>query len=524
LSHTFTAQAFGYGSQSGQALTVTIENIGEEATGALTLTLSDTASFQISTTTISSIAANNDDTFTIEPKTGLDASQTAYTATVIVSGGNIGGQTDAELTLTVSFTVNKVDRTSGPGITVTGVSASMGIIYTLTASNPAESTYDVYYKAGNNTLPADTSDTSLISTNGWSKVSAGVSAGSGKTTGGAFPDENTYTLAAAARGNANYNDSVSTRAVVGYTSINLANSSPDGTGLGWTYSGNVYTVQNGAVVRVYGDNDGQKRLAVAESARAVITLDGVTIDGLDWGQTPLELKNQANLTLSLAGESSLSGGGHGAGIYVPQNRTLNIEGPGDLNAQSRGYAAGIGGNSDQNSPGMNENNSGTIIINGGSITANSGDMAPGIGGGVDGRANNVTINGGAVIAINNGNTNYNGPGIGGWQSASVIIRGDALVFARATGGWEDVNGLTQTGGVLVGKNRGVNVFHPAVITLYQNTTVPADFTFTIPVGKILNLNGYTLTNTGAVVNNGTINKQGGTISNQGGVTGGGTIN
>jgi hypothetical protein len=98
-SHTFPAATLGYGAQT--PLTVTVGNTGNQATGALNLTLSGTnsASFTLSpASSIGSIAVGNTGSFTVSPNTGLAAG--TYTATVTVSGGN-----DIRKSFSVSFTV-----------------------------------------------------------------------------------------------------------------------------------------------------------------------------------------------------------------------------------------------------------------------------------------------------------------------------------------------------------------------------------------------------------------------------------
>jgi uncharacterized membrane protein len=112
-THTFTVAAPGYGAQT--ALSVTVTNSGNQATSALTAALSGTnlGSFTLSTTTINSIAASGNDTFTVTPKTGL--TEGAYTATVTVSdGANITPQT-----FNVSFTVTSAP-TYGVTLSATG--------------------------------------------------------------------------------------------------------------------------------------------------------------------------------------------------------------------------------------------------------------------------------------------------------------------------------------------------------------------------------------------------------------------
>jgi len=101
-THTFTAATYGYAAQT--AHTVTVNNTGNQATGALTVALSgdNPTSFTLSTTSISSIAVSGNNIFTVQPNTGLAAG--TYTATVTVSGGN-----GITASFNVSFTVNKAN-------------------------------------------------------------------------------------------------------------------------------------------------------------------------------------------------------------------------------------------------------------------------------------------------------------------------------------------------------------------------------------------------------------------------------
>jgi hypothetical protein len=98
-THTFPAAIAGYGTQTAKS--VTIDNTGNQATGALTAALSgdDSGSFTLSTTAIPSIAVGETDTFTVAPNTGLAAG--TYTATVTVNGEN-----SITADFDVSFTVN----------------------------------------------------------------------------------------------------------------------------------------------------------------------------------------------------------------------------------------------------------------------------------------------------------------------------------------------------------------------------------------------------------------------------------
>jgi hypothetical protein len=94
---TFPAADPGYGAQTAKS--VTISNTGTHPTGNLTLALSSSSAFTLSTTAINSIGVNGSNSFTVTPKTGRAAG--TYSATVTVSGGNITSKN-----FSVSFTVN----------------------------------------------------------------------------------------------------------------------------------------------------------------------------------------------------------------------------------------------------------------------------------------------------------------------------------------------------------------------------------------------------------------------------------
>ena len=98
-TYLFPAANPGYGAQT--ALTVRVTNSGNQASGTLAVALSgqNAANFTLSRTSISSLAINGSNTFTVVPKTGLAAG--TYTATVTVSGGN-----GISACFEVSFTVN----------------------------------------------------------------------------------------------------------------------------------------------------------------------------------------------------------------------------------------------------------------------------------------------------------------------------------------------------------------------------------------------------------------------------------
>jgi hypothetical protein len=105
-TYDFSAAIYGYAA-APQAVTVTVTNAGNQATGALAVQLAGTnaASFTLSgSTSISDIPVSGNTTFTVAPNAGLAAG--TYTATVTVSGANVATQS-----FEVGFTVNRKEVT-----------------------------------------------------------------------------------------------------------------------------------------------------------------------------------------------------------------------------------------------------------------------------------------------------------------------------------------------------------------------------------------------------------------------------
>ena len=147
---------------------------------------------------------------------------------------------------------------------------------------------------------------------------------------------------------------------------------------------------------------------------ATITLKNATINGTndeayDWAG----ITCQGNATIVLADKSKNTVKGFYAwqpGIYVPSGKKLIIQGnTGTLDASSNGQACGIGGNNNQNS--------GSIEIQGGVITATGGDNDAGIGGGLKSDCGDIVISGGTVTATGG----YGAAGIGSGRSKDDVV-------------------------------------------------------------------------------------------------------
>ncbi|MDR1130182.1 MAG: T9SS type A sorting domain-containing protein, partial [Prevotellaceae bacterium] len=108
------------------AYSVAVNNVGNQPTGDLTLTLSGASKgdFTLSKTAIASLAANGSDNFTVVPKTGLSVG--IYAATVTVSGAN-----GISASFDLSFTVSRASQTAPAAPTLagkTGVSVTLNTI------------------------------------------------------------------------------------------------------------------------------------------------------------------------------------------------------------------------------------------------------------------------------------------------------------------------------------------------------------------------------------------------------------
>lgn len=175
-----------------------------------------------------------------------------------------------------------------------------------------------------------------------------------------------------------------------------------------------YTAQNGQTLT--GTLGSNVKISIANGATVI--LNNVNING-----TNNSIYNYAGITcegdatIILSGTNSVKGFySYYPGIYVPENKTVTIQGSGSLNASSNGSGAGIGGG--------NGFNCGNITITGGNITATGGNGRPGIGGGTV-ACGNITITGGTITATG-GNA---AAGIGGSNTGNC---GDITITSGVT--------------------------------------------------------------------------------------------
>ena len=140
------------------------------------------------------------------------------------------------------------------------------------------------------------------------------------------------------------------------------------------------------------------------------------------------IRCEGNATIILTGTNRVMTSAEGQpAIFVPEGKTLTIQGSGSVTATGGYYAAGIGGGE--------YGGCGTITISGGTVTATGGKYAAGIGGGEYGGCGTITISGGIVTAT--GGFLAAGIGSGAYSTCGDITIGSDVTSVSATMGYCD---------------------------------------------------------------------------------------
>lgn len=197
-----------------------------------------------------------------------------------------------------------------------------------------------------------------------------------------------------------------------------------------------YEAQDGDTLT--GTLAGQYKITVADGA--TVTLKDATITCLS-GSTKYDgIALLGDATILLEGENTVKGGyKYNAGIFVPEEKTLTIDGTGSLNVSSGGSVSAIGAKRSNQVTGIP---GGNIDINGGTINATGGNGGAGIGGCSFANCGTITINGGTVTAVGNDNA----PGIGSGN------RNSFCAGITITGGTVTATGNGGGAGIGCGKN------------------------------------------------------------------------
>ena len=163
----------------------------------------------------------------------------------------------------------------------------------------------------------------------------------------------------------------------------------------WKEPNETITLSSGAVRLLDGQTlsgQGGENTHVTIADGATVTLNGVTITSItndaDHSWAGITCEGDATIILAKNTTNAVTGGNNGPGIFVPEGKTLTIQGSGALAATGVGNAAGIGGSK--------QDNCGNIIIEGGNITATGGSESAGIGAGSLHSCGDITISGGTI--------------------------------------------------------------------------------------------------------------------------------
>ncbi len=233
-----------------------------------------------------------------------------------------------------------------------------------------------------------------------------------------------------------------------------------GSGAGWTYSGNRLSVDGTTPLTLSGYGS-YLSVSVPQAVSANLVFDNFTIDAKGTGYPAVSLEKDAHVTLTVKGENVLYGGNSCAGISVPTQTWFTVS------ADSTGSLAAYGGSTGDEQGGAGIGGSyrvsaGTMVFNGGEVTAVGGRLAAGIGGGAGyyqglivignrsadgGNGGHVTVNGGSVTAIAGRNIDdllracSPGAGIGGGYTGASS---DSKSNIAGASGTLIVNGGTVT--------------------------------------------------------------------------------
>ena len=173
-----------------------------------------------------------------------------------------------------------------------------------------------------------------------------------------------------------------------------------------------------------GEGGTNTHVTIADGA--TVTLSGVTLTSIEGNWAGITCEGDATIVLKDGTENAVKGGGTGEyparpGIYIPQNKTLTIQGSGSLEVTGNGSASGIGGRYNLDS----DYNCGNIVIEGGRITATGSKQGAGIGGYGEKSCGNITIKKGVTyLKATKGNNANNSIGSGkGGACGTVSVLG-----------------------------------------------------------------------------------------------------
>jgi len=205
--------------------------------------------------------------------------------------------------------------------------------------------------------------------------------------------------------------------------------------------------------KVTGTLSGDYKVTIADGAN--VKFDGVNITGSgDGNHAGITCAGDATIVLAHGTTNFVKGFNENyPGVYVPEGKTLTIEGSGSLDASSNGKAAGIGGGY-----GMN---CGNIRIVEGTVTATGGAGAAGIGGGENGSCGTITITDGVdIVTASKGADAPNSVGAGKNGTCGKVTIGDVEYWDGSAYKNDGEHYLTQS----------TLVYHPVVSGVSLSST------------------------------------------------------
>lgn len=245
-------------------------------------------------------------------------------------------------------------------------------------------------------------------------------------------------------------------------------------------------------------NSNDFRVKVGESGQRIQTT--LTIKDLkintegekEQGYSPLDFSDAGVTTLTLVGANQLTARSDNPAVYAPNVKSGNEnenenEKAIPLTIRGDGSLVATGG---KDWPGIGNDGSARISIEGGNITAKGGAAAAGIGGSKGFWFDSIDITGGHVTAkgkyydIGCGDSLSGESDHGSRRGHKISITGGVVVadhiFRENKGG----ETLTQTGGILV-QDGAYEVLGDTKLT--TNLTIPKGKTLTVPKGKTITI-------------------------------------
>ena len=255
----------------------------------------------------------------------------------------------------------------------------------------------------------------------------------------------------------------------------------------YTFSEHLLTIKTAGEYTLSGTASNEDfRVKVGDRLATTLTIDNLTINTVHTnseenytsGYSPLDFSEAGETTLTLVGENHLTARGKNPAVYAPK-----VDRDENLTIQGNGSLVATGG---ETWPGIGNDGSARICIEGGDITAQGGANAAGIGGSWGFWFDSIVITGGHVTA--KGEDTYD-IGCGYYPSGAsshghgrrhtISITGGVVeadrIFREAKGG----ETLTHTGGTLI---QDGNRTYMSDTTLTENVTISSGKTMKIGKG------------------------------------------